>query len=180
MVGCDQGVRDLEDQIARPLVENAAAMLVAEPVEDREADAKQRYAQPLRGLPAMGVTDQEIDAGRALLEVAEIAGHHFGRHGVEDGAVRRRGDRHGGLGAHFGEEGGHLVEEVRFGGDGHLAAAEVEVTIQHGVLQLGAATAYPGRHRPAGQAGEQRHEAIGGGKAGQRRQERVGKAGLPA
>ncbi len=59
------------------------------------------------------------------------------------------------------------MQKIRLGADGDLAAAGVEVAVEHGVHQLAALAAVLGRHRPAAVVGEKGHEPIGGAEAQQ-------------
>src|SRR5271166_3656212 len=64
-------VCDFEHQVAHALVKNGLPVLASQPVEDRKADAHERNIQPLGGLPAVAVGQQEI-AGAAGHEILEI------------------------------------------------------------------------------------------------------------
>src|ERR1035438_5224049 len=72
-------IGDLEDQVARALIENGAFVLGAEPIEDWKTDPHERNAETLGGLAAMAVGDKQVAAEGEVLEIHQVADFDLGR-----------------------------------------------------------------------------------------------------
>ena len=143
------------------MIADAQFVLTAQAIEDGEADAQQRNAEPLGGLAAMAVRDEQVGALGERLEVAEIADlDRIAGDVFEDFRAACRRHRGVDLGAQAKEEGRQRIEKIRLGGDGDPLAREVEVAVEQGVLQLRPPPANPFRRRSAREFAEQSDEAV--------------------
>src|ERR1035438_8897200 len=66
-------IGDLEDQVARALIENGAFVLGAEPIEDWKTDPHERNAETLGGLAAMAVGDKLNSSVRSRSRPAAVS-----------------------------------------------------------------------------------------------------------
>src|SRR6266702_8487945 len=79
LVISDDEVGNVEDQIAGAAIANRKLVAGAEPIEHREARAIKRDVQPLRGLAAVRMGDEQIAPSVLceILEIFEVADQHF-------------------------------------------------------------------------------------------------------
>ena len=160
-VGHDQ-IGDGENQVARSAIADRHLMSGAKTVEHRNAHAMEGYLQPSCRLAAMRMGHQEIAAPVAGqgFEVFQVADQHLlCRHPFQHRRLRRRHGRHD-VAAHLMQERANIEQQVRFGADRHLAAAKVEMAIEHGVDQLPALPAIFQRRGTAGDLGKPGHHLV--------------------
>jgi hypothetical protein len=123
---------------------------------------------PLGRLATVGMGQQDFAvplAGEAF-EILEVADQHlFARQLFEQGRARRR-HRDCDLGPQSGREPRERIEQVGLGGDRKAAPPDMEVRIEHCILQLTALTAIFVWHRAAGEFRQVRQQFIDGTKTG--------------
>ena len=94
----DEEIGDVEDQVASAAIADRKLVPGAEPVEHRKAGAMERNFEPLRGLAAMRMGDQEIAAALLgeIFKILEIADQNLlGLDPLQNRRLRgrhRRGD----------------------------------------------------------------------------------------
>ena len=115
----------------------------------------------------MGVGDQQIAAHRPHFQVFQVTHQHFVRGHPDQQRRVGGGDGRGHFTAHLGDQRRQGKQQIGFGTDGDALAAQVEVTIEHGVLELAALTLQARWRRLARQTHEQGHEGIGSGESGE-------------
>ena len=131
-------------------------MLAAEAIEDGKADAQQRNAEPLGGLAAVTVRDQQVGALGKRLEIAEIADlDRLAGHVFEDFRAARRRHRRVDLARPCRRRSRQRIEKIGLGGDGDPLAGEMEVPVEQRILQLRAPPPDRSRRRPARELAEQ-------------------------
>ena len=167
MAGRHQKVAHREDQVAGAAIADRKLVPGPQAVEHRQSGPVKGNVKSRCRLAAVRVRDQKIAVDRAALKVLQVADQHLGQRQRFQQRRLRGGDGTGDLGAHFAQPHAERIEQIRFGSQRDPLAAEVEMPVEHGILQLAALAAVLGRHRHAAQGAQVAQQAVVGVQASQ-------------